>query len=101
MIFFSKSVKLEFETKIFDAFRKFWPETFFSGDGWRIEAEAFLSGTGLPFLYQAVCHVLDEQIIAKDARIMGEKHYATSIEGIQMRMLAASACLILLMVIMR
>jgi glucokinase len=41
------------EVAIFDALRTLWPEVFFK-DTLVAEAEALLSGTGLPYLYQAV-----------------------------------------------
>lgn len=41
------------EVDIFDAARRIAPECFL-GDGLALEAEMFLSGTGLPILYQAV-----------------------------------------------
>ena len=47
------------EVEIFEAFRALWPETFF-GDGLTCEAEAMLSGTGLPLLYQAVQAVMGD-----------------------------------------
>ncbi|GHA58702.1 glucokinase [Amylibacter ulvae] len=47
-----------FETTVFDAFKTIWPETQMVKDGLHFEAEAFLSGTGLPYLYQAVCAVM-------------------------------------------
>ncbi|MEP4196375.1 MAG: ROK family protein [Aliishimia sp.] len=40
------------EVPIFERFGALWPETRFSGT-FTFEAEAMLSGTGLPFLYQA------------------------------------------------
>ncbi|MEX0276113.1 MAG: family 1 glycosylhydrolase [Ruegeria sp.] len=42
------------EVDVFDAARRIAPECFFA-DSLAIEAEMFLSGTGLPILYQAVC----------------------------------------------
>ncbi|PIB26868.1 hypothetical protein BFP76_10760 [Amylibacter kogurei] len=48
-----------FETKVFDAFKSIWPETLMAKDGLHFEAEAFLSGTGLPQLYRAVCFALN------------------------------------------
>ncbi|MEM8729531.1 MAG: ROK family protein [Pseudomonadota bacterium] len=56
------------EIEIFEAFRRLWPETFF-GSGLTCEAEAMLSGTGLPILYRAVQEVMGEsgpQLSARD-----------------------------------
>ena len=41
------------EVEVFEAFRTLWPEVFF-GDSLTLEAEAVLSGLGLPTLYRAV-----------------------------------------------
>ena len=43
------------ERHVFFAFRKVWPETMIGKGAMRYEAEAMLSGTGLPKLYQAAC----------------------------------------------
>lgn len=42
-----------FEVELFKALRSLWPEVFF-GDALTVEAEALLSGTGLPYLYCAL-----------------------------------------------
>ena len=55
------------EVAIFEAFRTLWPETFF-GDGLTCEAEAMLSGTGLPLLYRAVQMVTGDTGPHLDAR---------------------------------
>lgn len=55
------------EVEIFEAFRELWPEVFF-GDGLTCEAEAMLSGTGLPYLYRAVQRVTGDTSPPLDAR---------------------------------
>ena len=45
------------EAEIFEAFGREWPETRMGAGLWRFEAEAMLSGTGLPCLYRAVAEV--------------------------------------------
>ncbi|MDG1530423.1 MAG: ROK family protein [Paracoccaceae bacterium] len=57
-----------FEAKVFEAFVEHWPETQLAQNGWRLEAEAFLCGSGLPYLYRAVADVLGQEYGAKDAR---------------------------------
>ncbi len=56
-----------YEVEVFDALRKLWPGVFF-GDAMAIEAEGFLSGTGLPYLYRAVQEVEGLDGPALDAR---------------------------------
>lgn len=55
------------QVAVFEAFRALWPDVFF-GDGLTCEAEAMLSGTGLPILYRAVQAVMDDRSPALDAR---------------------------------
>jgi glucokinase len=57
-----------FEVDVFEAFKSVWPEVFF-GDSLSVEAEAVLSGMGLPFVHRAV------QIALGQAP--GEPHVAT------------------------
>lgn len=56
------------ELQIFKAFSNIWPETQFSNSSYAFEAEAFLSGKGIPYLYQAVCQVMNQTVIYKTAR---------------------------------
>ena len=56
------------DVEVFKAFRHIWPETRMSNDSLRFEAEAFLSGTGLPFLYKAVCMVQGTECNLHNAR---------------------------------
>lgn len=53
------SPRNRFELELFTVLRALWPEVFF-GDTLTVEAEALLSGTGLPYLYRALqkveCH---------------------------------------------
>ena len=44
------------DIEIFRAFERHWPETRFAGH-MRYEAEAFVSGTGLPHLYLSLIHI--------------------------------------------
>ncbi|MCI5039083.1 MAG: glucokinase [Donghicola eburneus] len=60
-----------FENEVFQALRKLWPDIFF-GDAQIIEAEGILSGTGLPFLYEAICQVLDVTCDGLDGRAIFE-----------------------------
>lgn len=60
------SPQTKFEVAVFEALRGVWPEVFF-GERHCVEAEAILSGSGLPKLYQAVCAVLDQTPVAKTA----------------------------------
>ncbi|MGV6847899.1 MAG: glucokinase [Marinibacterium sp.] len=55
------------EIEIFEAFRTLWPDVFF-GDSLTCEAEAMLSGTGLPYLYRAVQRVTGDTSPPLDAR---------------------------------
>jgi len=57
-----------FEVKVFEAFVAHWPQTQLAKGGWRLEAEAFLCGSGLPFLYRAVADVMGQKYRALDAR---------------------------------
>lgn len=50
------SPRSRYEVEVFAALRTLWPDIFF-GDTLVIEAEGILSGTGLPYLYQAVQNV--------------------------------------------
>lgn len=59
------------QVAIFQAFQALWPEVFF-GNGLTCEAEAMLSGKGLPVLYQAVQSVAGETGPALDARALFE-----------------------------
>lgn len=54
------------EVAVFDALRTLWPEVFFA-DTLVAEAEALLSGTGLPYLYQAVALTHGSTTRAPDA----------------------------------
>lgn len=47
------------ELEIFKCLCRHWPETRM-GDGWAVEAEAVLSGTGLPHFYSAIAEVDNE-----------------------------------------
>lgn len=58
--------KNEFDADIFKALRQIWPDAFMADQGWRIEAEGILSGTGLPLLYKAVCTVMNKPQTCKD-----------------------------------
>ena len=60
------------EFKIFEALKQLWPDVFF-GDALTAEAEALLSGTGLPFLYQAVQTANEAAGPALDPREIFEK----------------------------
>ncbi|SDX57602.1 glucokinase [Litoreibacter albidus] len=51
------SPQTDFEVEVFKAFRTVWPDVFF-GQRLCVEAEAFLSGRGLPHLHQAVSQTL-------------------------------------------
>lgn len=52
------------DEKIFSAMARFWPETQM-GEEYSFEAEAFLSGSGLPYLYQAIGAVRDKAPVLK------------------------------------
>jgi len=45
-----------FERDVFSQVARLWPEIAIHREGAILEAEGILSGTGLPILYQAVCH---------------------------------------------
>jgi glucokinase len=55
------------EVSVFEALHSLRPDVFF-GDTLRVEAEAILSGTGIPILYQAVCLTLDLPVHLEDAK---------------------------------
>jgi glucokinase len=63
------------EVEVFVALRSLWPEVFF-GDSLIIEAEGLLSGTGLPWFYQAVaqCHGQTVKTAPDAAEIMAAAH---------------------------
>jgi len=73
------------EAEVFKAYAGFWPEAVIGG-GLRVEAEAFCSGTGLIFLYQAVCvadgsqpvHTSNEAILAAAAERIDEPSVRTA-----------------------
>ena len=54
---------------LFEKLAQIWPEADFAASPLRIEAEALLSGTGIPKLYQAVCGKMD---VKWDAKSTGE-----------------------------
>jgi glucokinase len=58
----------DFETKVFKHLRRLWPEVSLSNDHLALEAEAVVSGTGLPKLYQAVALVLNQSTDAYDSK---------------------------------
>jgi len=49
------------ERQVFTAFANVWPETMIGQGGTRFEAEAMLSGTGLPLLYKAACDSIGQR----------------------------------------
>lgn len=55
----------DFQVEVFIELSKLWPEVIIGSGGLRLEAEAFLSGTGIPFLYEAVCKVLGQECLYK------------------------------------
>ena len=71
------------DVPIFEAFQQFWPETQAGVGSLCFEAEAFLSGTGIPRLYEAICRVHgcgSNRNTAKailDAAVLGEDPAAT------------------------
>jgi glucokinase len=54
------------ELEIFRQVGELWPQTKM-GDGYAVEAEAVLSGTGLPYFYQAIGSVYGEKVEARSA----------------------------------
>lgn len=57
-----------FETEVFTELHTVWPQVFMDTSSNRIEAEALLSGTGLPYFYKSACSVLGQDIRANDAK---------------------------------
>lgn len=57
----------EFEVEVFNVLKKLWPEVVIGSGGLRLEAESFLSGTGIPFLYKAICEVLGQECLYEKA----------------------------------
>jgi len=55
------------ERQVFQAFAKIWPETMMRQPAARFEAEAMLSGTGLPRLYNAACDSIAQPCKIHDA----------------------------------
>ncbi|WP_420860397.1 ROK family protein [Algirhabdus cladophorae] len=55
------------ERQVFQAFGKIWPETMMRQPSARFEAEAMLSGTGLPRLYNAACDSIGQPCKIHDA----------------------------------
>lgn len=55
----------EFEVEVFIELAKLWPVGVIGSGGLRLEAEAFLSGTGMPYLYEAVCKVMGQECLYK------------------------------------
>lgn len=55
----------EFEVEVFKELAILWPDAVIGTGGLRLEAEAFLSGTGMPFLYEAVCEVMGQECLYK------------------------------------
>jgi len=53
----------EFEVEVFTQLAKIWPDVVIGTGGLRLEAEAFLSGTGMPHLYEAVCKVMGQECL--------------------------------------
>lgn len=72
-----------FEAQVYTALRGLWPAVFF-GTTQRVEVEALLSGTGIPYLYQAVSQVLGEAADLQGAQSIFEAaRLATSIAAIR------------------
>jgi len=68
-----------FEIEVYAALRGLWPDVFF-GTTQRVEVEALLSGTGIPYLYRAVSQVLGQTADLQGAQSIFEAaKFATNI----------------------
>ena len=58
----------DFEKEVFMHLSALWPEASLSNDHLALEAEAVVSGTGLPMLYQAAAQALNQSAEAYDSK---------------------------------
>ena len=57
----------EHDVAVFTALCKLWPEVRFHNRALCVEAEAVLSGTGIPVLYRAICKVSGDGAVLRTA----------------------------------
>lgn len=75
------------ERDVFAALAEIWPEAVINADGLRFEAEALLSGTGLPYFDQAVAQMHGVKTPRRDAKEIIDA--ATSGEAIATQVLSS------------